>query len=574
MYKRFTIVSLPVCLTVVLLSFSTHDIPDNTRTALDANMISCSPPPGQAPDTTSNGKYIVSLPGWGNHNHSISTSNDSAQYYFNQGLSLYYSYHPKEARASFLEASRFDSTCTMAYWGEALTLGPGYNFNHLYKLSPDIYGVLEKMNKANPNIPEREKRMAAVMNLRYSADPADEQRKKLNEDYAQGLRGLLKDFPEDPDIVALYIDAVMLIHPWDFWNNDGSPKPWTPELVSLCESTMKKNPDHPAFLHYYIHLTEASAHPEVALAGATILKQNMPGVAHMVHMASHEYERNGLFEKGVTANDEANLALRNYDSLASNLSLNTSSSHYLGVRAYCALSGGISTASMPHAMECRAAVKPSHEDTYFQYLYMFPELTQVRMGRWQNILDNSKPPEQDWAYAQVLYHFARGMAFAGLHQLDSAKKSLSALKSFLSDPTLTVINIPFNNTIDCAMIAEKILSGSLAFAEGKVKNGIGFFEAAAGIEDKLIYREPADWMLPARQYLGAWLLKTKKNVAAEKVYRDDLLRNIGNGWSLLGLSQSLKAQGKGSEAQKFANSSATSFSGAAELPPASAYIID
>ena len=97
--------------------------------------------------------------------------------------------------------------------------------------------------------------------------------------YANGMKMLMKKYPEDLDLAALYVDAVMLIHPWDFWNNNGSPKPWTPELVKICEHILHKQPLHPAALHYYIHVTEASRNPQVALANADILKDLLPNVA-------------------------------------------------------------------------------------------------------------------------------------------------------------------------------------------------------------------------------------------------------------------------------------------------------
>ena len=39
---------------------------------------------------------------------------------------------------------------------------------------------------------------------------------------------------------------------------------------------------------------------------------------------------------------------------------------------------------------------------------------------------------------------------------------------------------------------------------------------------------------------------------AEQVYREDLARNRGNGWGLIGLQQSLAAQGKTDEAEALA----------------------
>ena len=65
---------------------------------------------------------------------------------------------------------------------------------------------------------------------------------------------------------------------------------------------------------------------------------------------------------------------------------------------------------------------------------------------------------------------------------------------------------------------------------------------------KLSYDEPADWFIPVRHMLGAELMKVGHYAQAESVYRQDLIRNPGNGWSLFGLAQALRQQGKHSDA--------------------------
>ena len=62
------------------------------------------------------------------------------------------------------------------------------------------------------------------------------------------------------------------------------------------------------------------------------------------------------------------------------------------------------------------------------------------------------------------------------------------------------------------------------------------------------FTEPPAWYYPVRQSLGAALLAGGRPAEAEAVYRDDLKRNPDNGWSLFGLAQSLRAQGKTAEA--------------------------
>jgi predicted Zn-dependent protease len=77
---------------------------------------------------------------------------------------------------------------------------------------------------------------------------------------------------------------------------------------------------------------------------------------------------------------------------------------------------------------------------------------------------------------------------------------------------------------------------------------VQFLATAVRQQDELQYEEPPPWYYPVRQSLGAVLLKAGRAEEAETVYREDLKRNPENGWSLYGLTQSLKAQKKKAEA--------------------------
>ena len=516
-----------------------------------------------------NGKFMVALPGWGNYSFPISTRMDSAQFYFDQGLTMYYSYHMKEAMASFKEVARLDTTCPMAWWGQALAGGPYYNAAHLYTVSPEMAGVLVRMNELVSYASPKEKRLIQVMNTRYAANPADSERQRLNQAYASATRQLIAEF-DDPDLKMLYVDAIMLIHAWDFWNSDGSPKAWTPEITELTEAVLKKYPHHPAALHYQIHLTEASKHPEIALANADKLRTGLPDVAHMVHMASHEYQRNGLFAQGVEVNELANKNLSTYDSLAAHLGLVKHSPHYFAVQTYCALTGGMYETGLKDALRCRRSVSPAAGNTYDQYLYMLPSLTLVRLGKWEEILATDIPPEE-WAYATVLDHFARGMALVGRGRITEAQQQLRLLEERLTDPILEKRRIPFNAALPVARIADHILDASILFADQKVEQAVARLHQAIGLEDQLIYTEPSDWPLPSRQFLGAYLLRMQKGKAAESVYRQDLLHHPRNGWSLVGLYQALQLQGKRAELPRIEAGYRLAFSKAEQIPSSSIY---
>jgi tetratricopeptide (TPR) repeat protein len=568
-HTSFYLLLAPIVLIgIFVFHFGVFDKKENPQTAITV----CGPLTDMTTRTAANGKYISPLPGWGNYAYPISAKNDSVQFYFNQGLTMYYSYHMKEALASFQEATRLEPENAMTYWGQALAMGPYYNSAHLYTRPQAIPDVLNQMHAFASKANSKEQRLISVMNQRYSMDASDADRKALNVTYAKETHDLISEFPEDRDIKMLYVDAVMLIHAWDFWNNDGTPKAWTNEVIALCENVLKENPNHPAALHYHIHLTEASRNPEVALPNADKLRDQLPGVPHMVHMSSHEYERNGFFLKGVDVNNRADAALLKYDSLAKNLSLVKHSPHYFAVQTYCAMSAGLFKTGMNAAIRLRKSVAPVYENPYDQYLFMLPELTLVRLGKWQEILSDTTKLDPKWTYAMLLRNFARGIAYVNTGSADKAKAELSSLLEKSKDPILTKRRIPFNSFTPIANIAGEILTAAIAFDNKNYDQTIASLNKAVEIEDGLIYTEPNDWPIPARQFLGAYLLKMGKPAVAEKVYREDLMWNPGNGWSAIGLFQSLKAQKRTKELAKLETGYKQSFSAAERIPSGSVFL--
>jgi tetratricopeptide (TPR) repeat protein len=570
--------SLPVFLVVPILAFIGIGAAFHTNVRKPGvpgieTLIGCAPPDASV-TTGDNGKFINPLPGLGRHAYPMSTQNDSAQFYFNQGIKFYYSYHLRDALASFKEAARFDTAAAMVYWGQALSMGPYYNV-YPYKMKSGVSAVLASMIRHRDKVTAKEEDLIEAMLKRYSDDTTNADRAQLDRAYAVALSALTQKYPGDNDIKALYIDAVMLEHKWDFYTPDRVPKPWTPELVSLCETILKTEPHHPAALHYYIHLTEGSAQPSLALAAADILKDDMPGVSHMVHMATHMYQRNGLFSKGVTVNEDANTASNLEDSLAPMLGVGRNNIvHIFAVQSYCAMTAGMYSKGMPIYLRTREKIlagKPAFEqDAYSQWVYMLPTMAMVRLGRWDEILQ-SDAPQRQWKYAQVIDDFARGMANVRHKNLVAANSELDSLKMNLPDDLLAIRIMPFNKPAECGKIALGILQGEILFAEGRRDAAIAVFDSAATAEDALIYREPQQWLLPARQYLGKYLLAMNRAGEAEKVYRQDLDRNPGNGWSLLGLYQSLLSQQKTTEAENVKTKYLAAFASSDVAPAASVF---
>ena len=590
MKKIFLCCCLPfVVLLFLSLRMSTSDKIVSPREEL---AIGCAPSSVSGdirPDAE--GRYAPVFPGWGHYHYLISTSSDSAQYYFDQGLNLYYSYHLKESLASFKEAARRDSNCVMAYWGQALAMGPYYNDTYYYKMPLGVLPVLSRMRQLaeRPSgggsgrtglvagegagqLSDKEKDLVAALGQKYSTDTTDSHRTDLNRAYSESMLQLVGKYPRDPDVKALYIDGVMIEHAWDMWDTKGVAKPWTMQLVNYCNEILKASPYHPAALHFHIHLLEASFHPEETVSSADRLKDLMPGVAHMVHMSSHSYQRTGLYEKGVFINDSASAAQSQYSSIAPQLLLASHVIHYSAVEAYCAMSGGMYVKAMQAADECEriAAANPATPTgLYLQYLYMMPVFAQVRMGKWQAILERPVPDGR-WRYARCLSDFARGLAFVRTGKTEAAQACLDSLRDKLQGPVLAVRRPPNNAPIEGASVAAGILEGELLFARKKPDEAFAAFERAMIREDGMSYAEPTDWPLPVRHFSGAHLLQLDRAAEAEQLYREELVHNPGSGWSYLGLSKSLDAQHKNG-ADEYRAKARKVFASADRMPEASAY---
>ncbi|WP_336514625.1 hypothetical protein [Pollutibacter soli] len=498
---------------------------------------------------------MIPLPDWGKHQWKISTKSDSAQFYFNQGVTMYYSFHIIEALASFKKARTIDSTSAMCWWGEALSYGPNIN-DVEYAAAPDALFAAQKASVLSTAASAREKGLINAMMVRYTNDTSVS-RADLNNRYLNSMKSLYKQFPNDAEVGTLYADAIMLVHPWDLYDDQSLPKPWTPELTGVLEKMIKLNPNHPGANHYYIHAVEASLNPEKANHSATVLPRITPKVSHTVHMPSHIYIRTGDFEKGMQVNIAANKSYSEYLGLMPEVVNNAFlyQLHNVHMQANCAMMFGDAQLSAETAAGCRSDIPVEYLSwdapfgEYIQYMYMTPAFDLIRYGKWNDILQMAEIPDS-LAYAKIIFHFSRGTAFARQQQTLSAKQELTKMQQILENtPKLKIKMGAFNSAYDAGKVAENMLSGFIAESENQYMKAAELLTMAVDSETKLVYNEPRDWILPARAYLGNVLLKDKKFADAERVFRKDLVIHPGNGWSTIGLSKALEGQGKSAAAK-------------------------
>jgi len=477
----------------------------------------------------------------GNHFYTISTNNKKAQAFFNQGLNLAYAFNHAESHRSFMEVARLDPNSAMAFWGQAYVLGPNINDQ-----LPDAerrqksYEAIQKAKKLISNGNEKEQDLIRALSFRYSKDSVDI--KKLNLAYMDAMAKVADKYPTDPDILTLYAAAIMNTVPWDYWDKNGNPSPNIKEAKLALEKAKKINPKHPGANHYYIHMVELPK-PDLGVESADILNDLDLGAGHLVHMPGHIYMRVGRYEDAVKVNQKAILSDERYISQCFAqglypLGYYPHNIHFLWSAASMLGNSELAIDAAKKTAE-KVPVYLLKDSRWHQNFASSPILAYLRFGKWNDVL-TMPDPGKDHNYMQLIWHYARGIAFLRKDNLKDAKEELEFIAN--RDKKLDFENI--------ALVAYEVLAGEIEAYNGNLDEAISHLEKAVAYEDELPYDEPSTWYIPTRQTLGAVLLKAKKYEQAEKMYREDLAYYRQNGWSLKGLYLSLKAQDHVYEAEQ------------------------
>jgi len=293
-----------------------------------------------------------------------------------------------------------------------------------------------------------------------------------------------------------------------------------------------------------------------------------------VHMPSHIFIRTGRYTDAAEANvraaavDEAYFAKAPKPDFYSLYYL-----HNLHFLAYAAMMEGHYGRSMEAARRLEQKAPPDFVRDYVTVADGVMPATlhvMVRFGKWDDILKEPEPPEPR-LFSRAMWRYARGVALANLGRFEESAGELNAYDDLAKriDDTWFVGQ---NSASVILRMARGMLAGELAYKQGRKDEGFVYLRDAVKTEDELIYDEPPGWMQPVRHALGALLLAENRFAEAETVFRDDLAKHPGNGWSLLGLEQALTGLGgRDQERAEVAARRADAWARSDVTPPSSCY---
>jgi tetratricopeptide (TPR) repeat protein len=518
----------------------------------------------------------------GTHSRPVSTISPEAQRWFDLGLNWCYGFNREEAIRCFRKALEFDPECVMVHWGMAYAAGPFYNLawreygeqeaNASTKLG---CGHIAKGRRLTAGATSVENKLVEAIALRMQKPHAvtPEEYDRWDDDYAAEMRRIHFNHPDDQDVAALYIEALITRTPRRLWDvKTGQPAQGSDivEALLACERAMRRADElgvkqHPAILHLYVHALEMSNVPEVGRRAADLLAPMAPDSGHLSHMPGHIYVLCGDYEKARLTSVRALRANDKFLDYAGPFTFYTvACCHDLHLMMHTCMFLGrykdaLNAADKICALVSWDVLSVKNRPKFIMSLegyYATRMHVLVRFGRWQDIVAAPMPDDPEmYLVTTAMHHYAKGVAHAALKNFPGADLERALYHE-------SVGRIPkerrfFNNSAhDILAVGEKMLEGEIEYHKGNCEAAFRHLRESVRRDDNLQYIEPWAWMHPPRHALAALLLEQGHFEEAEEVYRDDLglsakiqrcAQHPDNVWALHGLVECLQRRGEAAE---------------------------
>lgn len=516
----------------------------------------------------------------GDYSCPVSTQSAEAQTWFDRGMVWCFGYNHDEAVACFLKAIECDPDLAIAYWGVSYASGCNYNKPWEAFDDDDVQRSLERAfdysRKALEKIggaSEVEAALVTALERRYQSGSVPDMDSFCvwNDDFADAMRAVYKQFPDDLNVVTFFCEAIMNRTPWALWDlktgtiAEGAS---TAEAIEVSERALQRADayEHPGLLHIYIHLMEMSPHPERALRAGDALRTLAPDSGHLCHMPTHIDVLCGQYERVVTSNHAAVIADRKY--LEKEGALNFYSlyrCHNYHFKVYGAMFLGQYAPAIEAASEMvetlPEALLEVQSPPMADWLESFLSVKQhvyIRFGKWDEIVAQEQPENAElFCVTNAMMRYAKAVAYAASNRVPQAEAEAQKFEdAFALVPESRML---FNNTCrDILTVAREMMLGEIEYRKENYDAAFAHLRKSVELDDNLPYDEPWGWMQPTRHALAALLLEQGYVAESAEIYRQDLgldaslpraVHHPDNVWSLQGYHECLQKQGRADEAQ-------------------------
>ena len=390
--------------------------------------------------------------------------------------------------------------------------------------APYAHEAIEKAVELSGDATELERDLIMAARDRYPADYDPDNRRAVDEAFAQRMAAVYEKYPDSHEVAVVYAVALFMLE-----ERRGHRDINDPDLIHLhvvLTGVLDEDITNPGACHLYIHATESSQKPELALPCAEYLSDAVPAASHIQHMPSHTWNEVGLWGRSVRANTRA----RHSDLMARRgAGFSYGAAHNLHMLLFAA------------SMDGQGAVATQAGKDYAKETgnSMYQVLTLLRFGRYDEIPGITDRPDDE--VGGGYWDFAQGYAAAHNGDMATARDYLEKVQTLAAT---SKARFRFHDASQLMGLSAAILAGEILRLEGDLDGAIEKFKLAAELDDQQPYDEPEPIPYAARHWLGAALLEAGRYAEAEQEYRKELAGHPHNVWSLHGLKAALDGQGK------------------------------
>jgi Tetratricopeptide repeat len=432
--------------------------------------------------------------------HFETSCNAEAQKLFDRGMLYQHSFWYRASQKMFEDTLKADPTCSIAYWGMALSLLWNPHAAPPAKNLAEGAAAIEKARAVGFKT-EREQAYVDALAVMYrDYDKVDHRTRVVA--YAKAMQGVAERYKDDDEAQIHYALAL---------NTSASPadKTYANQLkgAAILEPIALRQPLHPGVAHYLIHLYDYPPIAQKGIEAARRYAKVAPDAPHALHMPSHIFTRVGYWNDSIASNLASAQSAKN----SSDFSEELHAMDYL-VYAYLQLGQDGKAKAVIDDMKTVSGFSESFIAGPYAEAAS-PARYALERGDWKAAegLDVRPSP---LAHVQAITYFARAVGAARAGDSEAAKPDIAKLGE-LRDRLRDAKDAYWSEQVD---IQARIASAWLLYAEGKKDDALKAMSDAAEAEDRTEKHPVTPGVpKPARELYGEMLLDsghTKEALAA------------------------------------------------------------
>lgn len=469
---------------------------------------------------------------------------DEAKAVFKKGLLLLHNFEYADAREQFQQARAFDPSCSMAYWGEAMT------WHHTLwsqQNTEEARAVLNALSEApqariDAAVTALEKDFLTAANILFGEGD------KVNRDqaYSDYLADMYQRHSGNHEVAAFYALSLMGAVPV------GRDEEKYGQGANIAQQILEENPRHPGALHYLIHAYDDPYHAHKALWAAGEYSTVAADASHALHMPSHIFVALGMWDEVISSNEAAYQA--SVERMErKELDNDVRSYHSLLWLQYGYLQRGDAARAIELLEEMQRCTEELSSKLARSHLIAMKGAFLVETNQWQHELADLEVDLEGMHIRSVArYQLLEGMKAWHREDMAALEQAIASLETarISASERLVVSGVPmcsaassYDNPpnqidLDYTQIMELNLRAMAAWKAGDHEAARAHLDASTSLEEEAQYSYgPPEILKPSHELYGEFLLAIREQAAAVEQFEISLERNPGRALSLRGKEQ-------------------------------------